>query len=182
MSQTSNSQPQPSSPGQRSEGSTPEPAPGGGSPARPSGRYRFCSGQPVDPEEGVHPEMRTAVDAAAAPHGGSQADAADAIPASPAALIALQDAASLPRQDKPENLASASVLQVMELIDRLDTRPVDDLEIAYRLVRRLEMYHDQVTGELRDDEQASHSQLVAWAVDAERLMQARHLLGAVHLE
>lgn len=177
MSQTSNSHPQPSADGQRGEGSTPAPAPGG-SPARPSGRYRFCGGQPVDPAEGVHPEMLAAEAAA----GGAETTAGAGIPASPAALIALQDPAHQPRPEKPESPASASVLQVMELIDRLDTRAADDLEIAYRLVRRLESYHDDVVQELRNDSEASHSQLIAWAVDADRLMQARNLLASVVLD
>lgn len=182
MSHTRNSRPQPSAE---------DPAPGHGAPqehTRPSGRYRFCSGQPVDPEEDVHPEMRS--DAGTACHlqnGQRQANQSDshdteAVPSSPEALIAMQDRASQPHPEKPERQTSANVIEVMELIDRLDTRAAEDLEIAFRLVRRLERFHDDVVDEMRNNPEASHNQLICWAIDADRLMQARTLLGNVDLE
>lgn len=121
--------------------------------------------QPLDPDQG-------------APEGSGSAD----IPASPAELIALRNQANKPRPEKPERQSSAKVLQVMELIDQLDTDPGEDLDIAFRLVRRLETFHDGVVEELRDDADASHNQLISWAIDADRLMQARILLGNVDLE
>ena len=171
MSQASDSHPQPSS-----DGTVPEPTATEGQ-ARPNGRYRFCAGRPVDPDEGVHPEMRS--DAASA--GSSRPADAEGIPSSPAALIAMQDTSSQPRPEKPERQTSATVTQVMELIDKLDTKAAEDLEIAFRLVRRLESFHDEVVDELRGDADASHNQLISWAIDADRLMQARILLGNVDL-
>jgi hypothetical protein len=70
----------------------------------------------------------------------------------------------------------------MELIDQLDTKGAEDLAIAFRLVRRLEGFHDEVVDDMRNDAQASHNQLISWAIDADRLMQARILLGNVDLE
>ena len=161
----------------RSEGPTPE------EDTKATGRYRFRDGEPVDPDEGVHPEMRA--DGATArerPINQSANNDAEAIPASPAQLIAMQNEASKPRPEKPEHQTSANVTQVMELIDKLDTKAAEDLEIAYRLVRRLESFHDEVVDDMRDDPEASHNQLISWAIDADRLMQARILLGNVDLE
>ena len=171
MSQASDSHPQPSS-----DGTVPEPTATEGQ-ARPNGRYRFCAGRPVDPDEGVHPEMRS--DAASA--GSSRPADAEGIPSSPAELIAMQDKSNHPRPEKPERQTSVNVTQVMELIDKLDTKAAEDLEIAFRLVRRLESFHDEVVDELRGDADASHNQLISWAIDADRLMQARILLGNVDL-
>lgn len=161
-----------------------------GSEAPGSGRYRFRSGQPVDPNEGVHPEMRSDADGAAAgkarahDHQASpmQDGPREAIPSSPAELIAMQDKSNHPRPEKPEYTPSPNVTQVMELIDSLDTKAAEDLEIAFRLVRRLESFHDEVVDDMRKDDEASHNQLISWAIDAERLMQARILLGNVDLE
>lgn len=154
-----------------------------GSDVSRSGRYRFCGGQPVDPDEGVHPEMR-AEDAAALQRASrpSGISADEAVPSSPAELIAMQNEANKPRPEKPERQASANVSQVMELIDRLDTKAAEDLEIAFRLVRRLESFHDEVVDEMRQDDDASHNQLIQWTIDADRLMQARILLGTVDLQ
>lgn len=154
-----------------------------GSEAPRSGRYRFRSGQPVDPNEGVHPEMR-AEDATSFQHQSNQpgSHATEAVPSSPAELIAMQDKSNKPRPEKPERKDSANVTQVMELIDKLDTKAAEDLEIAFRLVRHLESFHDEVVAEMRDDADASHNQLVRWAIDADRLMQAQILLGNVDLE
>ncbi|MEB3361987.1 MAG: hypothetical protein VKI42_07690 [Synechococcaceae cyanobacterium] len=180
MSQTRNSRNQPSAE-----------EPGADGQPRRSGRYRYSGGQPVDPDAGVHPEMRAeAVEAAHAadatqrssPAHASPEEAAARIPTSPAELLAMQDKPSSARDEKPERQESAKVRQVMELIDQLDTKAAEDLEIAFRLVRRLESFHDDVVNEMRDDEEASHNQLICWAIDADRLMQARILLGNVDLE
>lgn len=158
MSQLRNSRPQPSPDGS---------APGQG---RPAARYRIRGGVPVDPDEGVHPEMR-ADGLAAGPRQG--------IPASPSELFALQENAGLPWPETPEPALSARVQQVLELIERLDTRPADDLALALWLVSRLESFHDGVVEEMRHDGGASHTQLISWAIDADRLMQARILLENV---
>jgi hypothetical protein len=70
---------------------------------------------------------------------------------------------------------------VLDLIAKLDNTAADDLQVALALVRRLENYHDSVVDELRDDEEAKHSQIVRWAVDADRLYRARLLLESVDL-
>ena len=124
-------------------------------------------------EDGVHPEMRSN---AACGHDNKS------VPTTPNALIAMQDKSNKPRPEKPERQTSANVTRVMELIARLDTRAVEDLEIAFRLVHRLESFHDEVVDEMRNDAEASHNQLIRWAIDADRLMQARTLLGNVDLE
>ncbi|MEB3349381.1 MAG: hypothetical protein VKO00_05110 [Cyanobacteriota bacterium] len=173
MSQTRNSrnQPSPEEPGADQSGADGQ--------SRRSGRYRYSGGQPVDPDGGVHPEMRA--EAMEAAHA-SPDEAAARIPTSPAELLAMQDKPTNPRPEKPERQTSTKVTQVMELIDQLDTKAAEDLEIAFRLVRRLEGFHDEVVNDMRDDEEASHNQLICWAIDADRLMQARILLGNVDLE
>ena len=40
----------------------------------------------------------------------------------------------------------------------------------------------EIVDEMRKDDDASHNQLISWAIDADRLMQARILLGNVDLE
>lgn len=54
--------------------------------------------------------------------------------------------------------------------------------IALSLVRKLEAYHDRIVEELQDDDFARHTQIVAWAIDADRLLQSRRLLESVDLE
>jgi len=49
-------------------------------------------------------------------------------------------------------------------------------------VRRLESFHDGVVDEMKEDEEARHSQIVSWAIDADRLYRARMLLESVDLE
>ena len=71
---------------------------------------------------------------------------------------------------------------MLDLIDRLDNSAAQDLEIALRLVARLESFHDAMVEELRDDPEASHNQLIAWAIDADRLLRARLLLESIDLE
>jgi hypothetical protein len=146
-----------------------------------SGRYRFRDGEAVDPNEGVHPEMRNDGSAALQREISQPANNAESIPASPAELIAMQNESSKPRPEKPERHTSAKLTQIIELIDKLDTKAAEDLEIASRLVRRLETLHDEVVDDMRDDPEASHNQIICRAIDADRLMQARILLGNVDL-
>ena len=137
-----------------------------------SGRYRFQAGEPADPNEGVHPEM---VDLEGPGIAGA------GIPSSPQALNKMQTARA-DRPEKPENQLSPRVKQVLELLESLGTEPAEDQQIALFLVRQLEMYHDGMVSELQDDDEAKHSQIVAWAVDADRLMRCRMLLESVDLE
>jgi hypothetical protein len=141
-------------------------------PRRPRGRYRFQAGKPVDPDAGVHPEM--AADQADAPLGAG-------IPSTPQELIAMQE--NKPeRPEKPERQQSAKVKEVLDLLEKLETTAAEDQQIALTLVRRLESFHDGVVEEMKDDNEAKHSQIVSWAVDADRLYRARMLLESVDLE
>ena len=139
---------------------------------RASGRYRFQAGEPADPNEGVHPEM-VDIDRAGMIKAGT--------PNSPHALITMQSARG-ERPEKPEFPLSAKVKQVIELLELLDTDPAEDQQLALFLVRQLEGYHDGVVAEMQDDDEARHSQIVAWAVDADRLMRCRMLLESIDLE
>lgn len=136
-----------------------------------SGRYRFFGGRFTDPNEGVHPEM---VDL-----DGTAADSCG-IPDSPDALIAMQE--NKPeRPEKPERIHSAKVKQVLDLMEKLETTATEDQQIALSIVRHLERFHDGVVEEMRDDEEAKHSQIAAWAVDADRLMHCRIFLESIEL-
>lgn len=141
-------------------------------PRQVRGRYRFQGGRPLDPDAGVHPEM--VADQNGAPIGG-------AIPNSPQELIAMQE--SKPeRPEKPERQQSAKVKEVLDLIEKLETNPAEDQQIALALVRSLENLHDSVVNDMQDDAEAKHSQIVSWAVDADRLYRARMLIDSVELE
>lgn len=140
-----------------------------------NGRYRFQGGKPVDPDDGLHPELRCSAfnDSAATP--------AVAIPDSPQQLIAMQE--NKPeRHEKRTEPASPKVSRVLELIEQLDTNPFEDQQIALALVRHLEQYHDNVVEEMQDDSEAKHAQIVSWAIDADRLMRCRMLLDSVDLD
>jgi len=140
-----------------------------------NGRYRFQAGKPVDPDDGLHPEMRSSAfnDTAATP--------AVAIPDSPEQLIAMQE--NKPeRHEKRAQPTSPKVKDVMDLIDKLDTNAYEDQQIALALVRHLEQFHDNVVEDMQEDSEAKHSQIVSWAIDADRLYRCRMLLDSVDLE
>ena len=144
-----------------------------------SGRYRFCAGRPVDPSEGLHPELADTAQAVPLAAG---------IPSSPQELIAMQSNDTRPdndraeRPEKPERSRSAKVNEVLELISKLETSGLEDQQIALSLVRGLESFHDGVVEELREDDDAKHSQIIAWSIDADRLMRSRILLESVDLD
>ena len=143
------------------------------SPSPESGRYRFRRGNAVDPKEDLHPEMvEQNVEVAANTH--------DTI----AELIAMQEKASADRPEKPEKAykPSARVQEVFDLLNKLETTAAEDHEIALFLVRNLEDFHDGVVKEMQEDDGAKHSQIVAWAIDADRLMRSRLLLESVDLD
>ena len=141
-------------------------------PNQPRGRYRFQGGQPLDPNAGVHPEMATGQDATPVGTG---------IPNTPQELIAMQQ--NKPeRPEKSERQQSAKAKQVLDLIKTLATSAAEDQEIALTLVRRLESFHDEVVAEMKDDAEAKHSLIAAWAIDADRLMHCRIFLENVDLE
>ena len=103
------------------------------------------------------------------------------IPNSPHELIAMQENRP-PRPEKPERQQSAKVQQVLDLIGTLDTTAGEDQQIAVAIVRHLESYHDDVVKEMQDDADAKHSQIVSWAVDADRLYRSRVLLENIDLD
>ena len=139
------------------------------------GRYRFRRGRSVDPHEDLHPEM------------GEQAVEVGAdVPSTIDELIAMQQGdqndAPLPsKPEKPERL-TAKVRRVLDLIEELETTAAEDQQIALSIVRLLEDYHDDIVAKMQEDTDAKHRQIVAWAVDADRLMQTRILLASVDLD
>lgn len=137
-----------------------------------SGRYRYQGNRPLNPNEGVHPEM---VDMEA------NASAGAGIPNSPEELIAMQE--NKPEHpEKPERGHTPKVKQVLDLLHSLDTTAYEDLQVALAVVRHLEKFHDEVVEEMQNDEDAKHSQIVCWAIDADRLYRSRLLLESVNLE
>jgi hypothetical protein len=135
------------------------------------GRYRFRRGYSVDPHEDLHPEM------------GEQAVEVGAdVPSTISELIAMQQAnqSDEPLPSKPERLTT-KVRRVLDLIDELETTAAEDQQIALSIVRQLECYHDDIVAKMQEDADAKHNQIVAWAVDADRLMQSRILLESVDL-
>lgn len=134
-----------------------------------SGRYRFRGGTPLDPGEITHPEMETAQ------------ELSSSVPETANALLAMQQR-SAPRPEKPVKLDSPKVKQVLELMSSLDTSAGEDRQIALAIIRHHEDCHDDVVKDLRDDADADHSQIVAWAIDADRLMRCRHLLEHVDMD
>jgi hypothetical protein len=138
---------------------------------QPQGRYRFQAGRPLDPDAGVHPEMME----------DSVAPMVEAgIPNSPQELIAMQNKEDKKPQ-KPERQPNPKVQQVLDLLDRLDTTAAEDQQVALAIVRHLEEFHDNVVKEMQDDADAKHTQIVNWAVDADRLYRCRMLLESVDL-
>ncbi len=148
------------------------PSPQANEPHRPRGRYRFQGGRPLDPDAGVHPEMVA---------DQSVERVAAEIPNSPQELMAMQE--NKPeRPEKPERQQSAKVKEVLDLIEKLDTDAAEDQQIALAIVRHLESFHDDVVKEMQDDADAKHSQIVAWSIDADRLMRSRLLLESIDLD
>jgi hypothetical protein len=139
---------------------------------QPNGRYRFQGDQPLDPDAGVHPEMVSS--ASSEPVSGG-------IPDSPDQLIAMQENKPQ-RPEKPERSQSSKVREALEFIEKLDTSAHEDQQIALAIVRHLERFHDGVVDDMQDDADAKHSQIAAWAVDADRLMHCRIFLESVDLE
>lgn len=147
--------------------------PPAGSPSPDSGRYRYRRANAVDPKEELHPEMLE-----------QDVEVAANTPDTISELIAMQEKASSDRPEKPDKdpKPSARVQEVLDLLNRLETTAAEDHEIALLLVRSLEDIHDGVVNEMKEDVGAKYSQIVAWAIDADRLMRSRLLLESVDLE
>ncbi len=141
--------------------------------AQPSGRYRQKDGTPLDPNEGLHPEMAEA---------DRVSPAAAGIPMTPEALIAMQSRGRDPNETETDGPpVSEAVMKVLALIEALDTTSLEAQMIALALVRQLEVHHERVMAGLLTDEAACHQQIMLWATDAERLVHCRMLLESVDL-
>ena len=104
-------------------------------------------------------------------------------PQHPQDLIAMQESRpEKERHEKPERQQSAKVKEVLEVIEKLETTAAEDQEIALTLVRRLERFHDEMVDELKEDDSSKHSQIVSWAINADRLYRCRMLLDSADLE
>jgi len=142
-------------------------------------RYRYSRGSRLDPSEGLHPVLSDAAQDVSVRAG---------IPNSPQELIAMQSNDNAPdneradRPQKPEKQKSDKVKEVLELISKLDTSSLEDQQIALSLVRGLESFHDGVVEDMREDNDAKHSQIIAWSIDADRLMRSRMLLESIDLD
>ena len=138
------------------------------------GRYRFRLGRSLDPHEEMHPEMRD-----------QDVSVGADVPGTIDELISMQNVnrSEETRPHKPERCDrhTAKVQRVLELIRDMDTTADEDKKIALILVQRLEEYHDRIVGELTEDCGAEHSQIAAWAVDADRLMHCRIFLDTIDL-
>jgi hypothetical protein len=86
------------------------------------------------------------------------------------------------RHEKGAQPRSPKVSQVLEQIEKLETNAYEDQQIALALVRHLEQFHDNVVEEMQEDSETKHSQIVSWAIDADRLMRCRMLLDSVDLD
>lgn len=139
------------------------------------GRYRFRGGRSVDPHEELHPEMTE-----------QTIEVGANVPGTIDELIAMQqgelDHEALPSKPEKPDRITAKVSKVLDLIDELETSAAEDQQIALSILRQLENYHDDIVGKMQEDADAKHSQIVAWAVDADRLMQSRILLESVDLD
>jgi len=136
---------------------------------RINGRYRFRAGNPLDPNGGDPAELSP-----------STADSSP-IPDTADALIAMQQRHQS-RPEKPVRTDTAKVKEVLALISSLDLSAWEDQRVALTIIRHLEDYHDSVVRDLQDSADADHPQLVAWAIDADRLMRCRNLLESVDLD
>jgi hypothetical protein len=111
-------------------------------------------------------------------HDAAHSDLFGSIPATADQLLAMQQANRF-RED--ECFTTAKVLQVLDFINRLDTSAFEDQQIAWAIVRQLEILHAEVAAEMQADHAASHAQIVGWAVDADRLHLCRILLESIDL-
>jgi hypothetical protein len=141
-------------------------------------RYRYSRGSRLDPSEGLHPELSDAAQDVSVGAG---------IPNTPQDLIAMQtndnsDNERSERPEKPGRQKSAKVSEVLELIGKLNTSGLEDQQIAISLVLGLESFHDSVVEEMREDNNAKHSQIIAWSIDADRLMRSWMLLESIDLD
>ena len=140
---------------------------------RSNGRYRFRRGRSLDPNEGVHPELTE-----------DGIEVGSGVPSTIDELMAMQrheDSNPNDHPKKPEKgkAMSEKLQKVLSLIQELDTSAEEDRDLALHLLRHLEIFHDRVVADLQKDQTADHTQLTAWAVDADRLMHCRIILETI---
>ena len=152
--------------------SNPQPPHSGEDPQPPSGRYRYRGRTPMDPDEGLHPEVQDpGVGGSSAPH-------------TPKDLINMQASSASPsRPDKPtkNDKTTLKTKQALDFLEKLELSPAEDKQVALSILRHLESYHDDEVGELIESTDSKRSQVAAWAVDADRLMLCRIFLEGVEL-
>ncbi len=138
------------------------------------GRYRFRRGQSIDPLEELHPEM-----------ADQEVEVGSGIPSTPEELIFMQEnetnGIDLANRANKTTKITDKVQKVLDLINELETSPPEDQQIAITLVQRLEVFHDEVVNKMKANTMAKHSQIVAWAVDADRLYRSLSLLETIDL-
>lgn len=69
--------------------------------------------------------------------------------------------------------------QVMELRQRLNPTPADDLELAIALIETHHDGHRDMVSDLIADSTLPREQIAAWSVDGERLQMALLLLRSI---
>ena len=137
-----------------------------------SGSYRFCRGVPLNPQQGIHPELEDPGE------GGGIA------PRSPEELIRMQRRAT--EQSRPQKSAKGEKLppKVQKVIDcwgEQELSPAEDKAIALAILRHLEQFHDETVEEMVNADDSKRSLLATWAVDADRLMLCRIFLEGIEL-
>ena len=138
------------------------------------GRYRFRRGRSIDPREELHPEM-----------ADQQVNVSPETPSTPEELIARQEQHFSENElsDKKESpaMVSEKVKEVIRLIEKSNTSALEDQQIALSLVIQLEEYHDETVKRMQSNDESDHSQIAAWAIDADRLYRSRMLLESIDL-
>lgn len=92
------------------------------------------------------------------------------VPSTPRELVAMQ------RLGPEERLAT--------LLAQLRSRglsPWESQQLALNLLQQLENYHHAVLAEMQDTADNTAAQVACWAIDGDRLMQARRLLESITL-
>jgi hypothetical protein len=152
--------------------SNPQPQHSNEEPQPPSGRYRYRGLTPMDPDEGLHPEIQYPG------VGGGSA------PNTPEDLINMQETSAKPsRPDKPpkNHKNTLKAKQALDFLETLELSPAEDKQVALSILRHLESYHDDEVEQLIESTDSNRSQVAAWAVDADRLMLCRSILEGVEL-
>ena len=141
-------------------------------PQPPSGRYRYRGRSPMDPDEGMHPEIQDpGVGGGSAPH-------------TPEDLIKMQALCARPNRPEKSTKSDKNTLktkQALEFLEKLDLSPAEDKQVALSILRHLESYHDDEVEALIECSDSKRSQIAAWAVDADRLMLCRIFLEGIDL-